>query len=276
MRANIPLNTCSVGTNASRHPGADNDAFPSDRWGRYSSLIIYALSRGCLFRTRRSRLQSEFRIGTFVKSMFRYLVSLVGFAGVLITSGCASNQIEEFKKSAEGFTSYTEGEYRIGVDDVVQVNVWRNPDLSVSVPVRPDGMISVPLIGDVQAGGKTSTEVAETIRQKLSQYIRDPNVAVILSALRSHDYLSRVRVTGAVRQARSMPFRQGMTVLDAVLDAGGVNDFAAPNRTKLYRKINNRTEVLNVELGDILNKGRLETNVQLVPGDVITVPERIF
>lgn len=207
--------------------------------------------------------------------MLTNLILLLG-VGVLVLSGCASNQIDEFNKSAEGFTSYTEGEYRIGVDDVVQVNVWRNADLSVSVPVRPDGMISVPLIGDVQAGGRTSTEVAETIRQKLSQYIRDPNVAVILAALRSHDYLSRIRVTGAVRQPRSMPFRQGMTVLDAVLDAGGVNDFAAPNRTKLYRKINSRTEVLNVELGDVLNKGRLETNVQLVPGDVITVPERIF
>lgn len=276
MRDNVVINTCSAEANINGRPGTHGSAFPSNHWGRYSSLIIDALSRGCSFRTRRPRLPLDVRIGAFVRSMFKHLVSLVGLAGVLLVSGCASNQLDEFKKSAEGFTSYTEGEYRIGVDDVVQVNVWRNPDLSVSVPVRPDGMISVPLIGDVQAGGKTSVEVAETIRQKLSQYIRDPNVAVILSALRSHDYLSRVRVTGAVRQARSMPFRQGMTVLDAVLDAGGVNDFAAPNRTKLYRKINNRTEVLNVELADILNKGRLETNVQLVPGDVITVPERIF
>lgn len=201
---------------------------------------------------------------------------VIGMAGVLLASGCASNRLEEFEKSSEGFTPYTEGEYRIGVDDIVQINVWRNPELSLSVPVRPDGMISVPLIGDVQAGGKTTTQVAEAIRQKLSQFIRDPNVAVILTSLRSHEFLSRIRITGAVRAPRSLPYRQGMTVLDAILEAGGVNDFAAPNRTKLYRKINDRAEVLDIELGDVLNKGKLETNVRLVPGDVITVPERIF
>lgn len=190
--------------------------------------------------------------------------------------GCASNRAAEFEKTAQSFVSAVEGEYKIGVDDRLQVSVWRNPELSVTVPVRPDGMISIPLIGDVKAGGRTPTQVAEVIRQKLSQYIRDPSVAVILSELRSHEFLSRVRVTGAVRTPRSLPFRQGMTVLDAVLEAGGVNDFAAANRARLYRKQNGRTEVLDLELGDILNKGRLETNVLLIPGDVITVPERLF
>jgi polysaccharide export outer membrane protein len=166
--------------------------------------------------------------------------------------------------------------YRIGVDDRVQISVWRNPELSVTVPVRPDGMISVPLIGDVTAGGMTPEQVAKTIREKLAAFVRDPNVTVILTDLRSHEFLSRVRVTGAVRTPRSMPFRQGMTVLDAVLEAGGVSDFAAPNRTKLYRKSKEKTEVIKVELGDILDKGKLGTNVGLIPGDVITVPERIF
>lgn len=195
---------------------------------------------------------------------------------VLTIGGCASNRAEEFNKSAETFVSAVDGEYRIGVDDRVQVSVWRNPDLSVTVPVRPDGRISVPLIGDVQAGGLTPNEVAESIRKKLSVYIRDPSVAVILTELRSHEFLSRVRVTGAVRTPRSLAFRQGMTVLDAVLEAGGINDFAAPNRAKLYRKSKDKTEVLDLELGDILNKGRLSTNVMLVPGDVITIPERLF
>jgi len=167
-------------------------------------------------------------------------------------------------------------EYRIGVDDRVQVTVWRNPELSVTAPVRPDGKISVPLIGDVEAGGRAPAEVAENIKRQLSTYIRDPNVAVIITELRSHEFLSRVRVTGAVRTARSVPYRQGMTVLDVVLEAGGVNDFASPNRTKLYRKFKDKTEVFEIELGDILNKGRLETNLFLRPGDVITVPERLF
>jgi polysaccharide export outer membrane protein len=118
--------------------------------------------------------------------------------------------------------------------------------------------------------------VAENIKKQLSAYLREPNVAVIVTELRSHEYLTRVRVTGAVRSPRSIPHRQGMTVLDAVLDAGGVNDFASPNRTKVYRKTKEKTEVFDIELGDILNKGRLETNLLLKPGDVITVPERLF
>ena len=169
-----------------------------------------------------------------------------------------------------------EGSYRIGVDDRVQIAVWRNPELSVTAPVRPDGKISVPIIGDVEVGGRTPSEVAEVIKKRLSEYVRDPYVAVILTELRSHEFLSRVRVTGAVRTPRSMPHRQGMTVLDAVLEAGGVNDFASPNRTKLYRKVKDKTNVFEVDLGDILKKGRLETNYQLRPGDVVTVPERLF
>ena len=167
-------------------------------------------------------------------------------------------------------------EYRIGADDRVQVTVWRNPELSVTAPVRPDGKISMPLIGDVEAGGRTPGEVAESIKRQLATYIRDPNVAVIITEFRSHEFLSRVRVTGAVRTARSMPYRQGMTILDAVLEAGGVNDFASPNRTKLYRKLKDKTEAFDIELGNILIKGRLETNLFLRPGDVITVPERLF
>src|SRR5262245_39598908 len=172
--------------------------------------------------------------------------------------------------------STVDKDYHIGVDDRGQVTVWRNPELSIAGPVRPDGKITVPLIGDVEAGGRTPPEVAETIKKQLSVYIRDPNVAVIITELRSHEFLSRVRVTGAVRTPRSFPFRQGMTVLDAVLEAGGVNEFAAPNRTKLYRKVKAKIDVFEIELGNILNKGQLQTNLPLRPGDVLTVPERLF
>ena len=166
-------------------------------------------------------------------------------------------------------------DYRIGVDDRVQVSVWRNPELTVTAPVRPDGKISVPIIGDIVAGGHTASEVAESVKKRLSEYIREPNVAVIITELRSHEFLTRVRVTGAVRTPRSMPHRQGMTVLDAVLEAGGLNEFASANRAKLYRKVREKTEVFEVSLGDILARGRLETNLVLRPGDVITVPERL-
>ena len=167
--------------------------------------------------------------------------------------------------------------YRIGVDDQLQVTVWHNPDLSVSVPVRPDGNITVPLIGDVLAGGHTPEEVASDIKGKLGTYVRDPQVAVILTALRSHEYLSRVRVTGAVRQPTSLPYRQGMTVLDVVLAAGGTTPYAAADRTELYRKgKGGSTTPYPVNLDQILQKGQLQTNYPVQPGDVITVPQRAF
>ena len=166
--------------------------------------------------------------------------------------------------------------YLIGVDDIVQVSVWRNPELGIAVPVRPDGKISVPLIGDVAAGGRTPEQVADDIKQKLTAYVRDPQVAVILTELRSHEYLSRVRVTGAVRQPVSVPFRPGMTVLDAVLAAGGLTEFAAPDRSELHRKTGDGARAYEVKLDRILNRGDLSTNYPVAPGDVITVPERTF
>ncbi|MEP6898403.1 MAG: XrtA/PEP-CTERM system exopolysaccharide export protein [Rhodanobacter sp.] len=166
--------------------------------------------------------------------------------------------------------------YHIGVDDQLQISVWHNPDLSVSVPVRPDGKITVPLIGDVDAGGQTPEQVAATIKDKLQAFVRDPQVAVILTQLRSHEYLSRVRVTGAVRTPVSVPYRQGMTVLDAVLAAGGPTEFAAPDRTELYREGKNGTTPYAVRLDKVLQRGDLSTNYPLQPGDVITVQQRAF
>ena len=156
--------------------------------------------------------------------------------------------------------------YRIGVDDVI----------NVTVPVRPDGRISVPLVGDIEAGGRTPEEVSAEITTKLGTYVRNPQVTVIVDQLRSHEYLSRVRVTGAVRTPISVPYRQGMTVLAAVLAAGGTNEFAAADRTELYRKEGATTHAYAVRLDRILQKGELATNYPVQPGDVITVPERSF
>jgi len=166
--------------------------------------------------------------------------------------------------------------YHIGPDDRLQVNVWRNPDLSVLAPVRPDGMISVPLIGDVRAGGRTPEQVATDIEHKLATYVREPKVTVIVTELNSNAFLSRVRVTGAVQRPISIPYRQGMTVLDVVLEAGGVTEFAAPNRTHLYRRVAGETQVYAIQLDDILTRGQLDSNLSLRPGDVISIPERLF
>jgi len=203
------------------------------------------------------------------------IANLLSIYFVYLLTGCAT----EMTTDASTYVPPPSGlvpEYRIGIDDVLQVNVWRNPDLGITVPVRPDGKISVPLVGDVQAGGLTPVDVSKIIKLELDKYVRDPHVTVIVSGLRSHEFLTRLRVTGAVNQPTSLNYRQGMTVLDAILLSGGVNDFAAANRTKLYRKEKNKTVVISIPLDDILYEGELSTNIELLPGDVITVPERLF
>lgn len=165
------------------------------------------------------------------------------------------------------------GSYKIDVGDQVSISVWKNPELNLSEPVRPDGKISVHLVGDMMAAGKTPEALADDIEAALSSYIKDPNVTVILTGLAGHAYLSRVRVTGAVNSNTSMTYHQGMTVLDAVLDAGSVTMYANSNRTKLHRRTETGTETYDIRLKDILEDGDMTTNVYLRPGDVITVPE---
>jgi polysaccharide biosynthesis/export protein len=201
--------------------------------------------------------------------LFRF-AAVIAFA--FLVSACASSGGTAAPPPA--LSENLVDDYQIGIDDIVQVSVWRNPELGITVPVRPDGKISVPLVGDVSAGGRTPGEVSKEIQERLSAFVRDPQVAVILTDLRSHEYLSRVRVTGAVRQPISIPFRQGMTVLDAVLAAGGVTEFAAPARSDLYRKTGDSTRSYAVRLDHILEDGDLTTNFKVAPGDVITVPER--
>ena len=167
-------------------------------------------------------------------------------------------------------------EYRLGEGDVVAVSVWKNPDLSVTVPVRPDGFISVPLVGDVLAGGRTPSEIVLDTEGKLAQYIRAPKVTVIVTNLVSSQFQNRVRVVGAVAQPSSISHRSGMTVLDLVLEAGGLTDFAASQSAKLYRKDSAGTQVYPIYLKSILQDGVLDTNYSLAPGDVVSIPERRF
>ena len=163
--------------------------------------------------------------------------------------------------------------YRIGVADQLQVSVWKNPDLSVTVPVRPDGRITVPLAGDIKVGGETPTAVAAAIKKLLAAFVNDPEVTVIVIGMNSAEYTTRVRVTGAVRSPRSLPYRQGMTVLDVVLESGGLTDFAAASNTVLYHADGKHQDI---KLDAILQRGDLSTNYALAPGDVVTVPEQRF
>lgn len=167
-------------------------------------------------------------------------------------------------------------DYTIGVSDALQVNVWKNPELSVAVPVRPDGKISLPLVGDIVAAGETSEQLAKNVSARLKNFIRNPQVTVIVTNPASSDFERRIRVTGAVLRPLSVPYRDGMTVLDMVLEAGGLTEFASANKSKLYRKVNGTIEVYDIYLNDILKKGRLVTNYALQPSDIVTVPERAF
>jgi polysaccharide export outer membrane protein len=172
--------------------------------------------------------------------------------------------------------SYSEEEYRIGVSDELGINVWRNDELSLTVPVRPDGKISVPLIGDVLAAGKTSEALAEDITARLTEFIRSPQVTVIVADAASTDFQQTVRVTGAVVSPAAFPYRKGMTVMDVVLSVGGITDFASENKAKLYRTANGEVKSYPIYLKDILERGKLETNYKMAPGDIISVPERSF
>jgi polysaccharide export outer membrane protein len=200
----------------------------------------------------------------------KHLVRLLAISTAFVLAGCVANTAAPPPDESPdvGFSS----EYRIGVGDSLSINVWRNPDLSVTVPVRPDGKVSVPLAGDIEVGNRTPEEVGAAITKVIGKFIRDPYVTVIVTDMGSDQYRSRVRVTGAVNSPLSAPYRQGMTVLDVVLEAGGLTEFANPSRASLYRK----NEKIAIDLRGILNRGDMSTNYALIPGDVITVPERAF
>lgn len=199
----------------------------------------------------------------------------IWFSFLLIVAlvGCSSNVSREAPIAEVGLLA----EYHIGVGDQLRVSVWRNAELSVDVPVRPDGKISMPLIGDVLAAGKEAELLAADIAKELSAFVREPQVTVIVSNPGSSDFQRRVRVSGAVEESQSIPYRDGMTVLDLILLAGGLNEFASGNKAKLYRKVSSgEVKVFSVRLVDILERGKLETNYQLMPSDIVAVPERSF
>lgn len=203
----------------------------------------------------------------------RYILIILALA--LAGCGSGGGLLEEDLRPPEPEASDSP-EYRLGSGDIVSVSVWKNADLSVRVPVRPDGYISVPLVGDVLAGKRTPSEIARDTETKLLQYIRTPKVSIIVEELNSDEFKNRVRVVGGVAEPKSISHREGMTVLDLVLEAGGVNEFASPEAAKLYRTIGGDTKIYPVFLESILKDGVLDTNYSLFPGDVISIPERRF
>ena len=164
--------------------------------------------------------------------------------------------------------------YIIGPGDTIQIFVWRNPELSVTVPVRPDGKISTPLVEDMVAVGKSPTQLSRDIEAVLVEYIRSPQVNVIVSnAISTY---SQVKGLGQVKTPQAVPFREGMHVLDLVLAMGGLTDYAAGNRAKIVRQQGSVHQELRVKLNDLMNRGDMRQNLELKPGDVLIVPSSLF
>jgi polysaccharide export outer membrane protein len=164
--------------------------------------------------------------------------------------------------------------YIIGPGDTLQVFVWRNAELSSTVPVRPDGKISTPLVEDMVAVGKTPSQLARDVEKVLGEYVRSPQVNIIVTQPLSA--FSQVKVIGQVLKPQSLPYHEGMTVLDALLTVGGLGPYAAGNRAKVVRMSSGQQTEISVNLGRIIDKGDMTQNIRLQPGDVIVVPETRF
>jgi len=211
------------------------------------------------------------------KGMVRVLVgALISIAVTVTLSGCASQPGPAPGANDENAPpmSTQVQPYEIGVGDTISVNVWRNPELSQTIIVRPDGYISMPLMGDVLADGQRPEALAATIDQSLRSVIRTPEVTVMVTNPASSEYLNLVRVTGQVNAPTSIPFKQGMRVMDVVLQAGGVSDYGAGSRATLNRRVGADYRSYAIDLEAIFSRGDMSTNFLLQPDDVITVPEK--
>lgn len=165
-------------------------------------------------------------------------------------------------------------DYRIGPGDTLKVYVFQNEELSATVPVRPDGKISTPLVEDMVAVGKSPSQLARDIEKSLAEYVKSPKVNVVVMVAAS--VFSQVKVIGQVKTPQALPYRDGMTVLDAVLAVGGLGQFAAGNRAHIVRTENGKQVEIKVKLDSLVNSGDMKQNLPLKPGDVLVVPETRF
>lgn len=197
------------------------------------------------------------------------------FCVLLMTSFLAQPALAQTPAEAPApAASVVSADYLIGPGDTLQIFVWQNPELSVTVPVRPDGRISTPLVGDTVTVGKTPAQLAADLETALAVYIRTPKVSVIVS--QAVGALSQVQVIGQVTRPSGVPYHAGLRVLDALLAVGGLTEFAAPNRAVLIRTENGKESKTKIRVGDLLDSGDLDQNLILKPGDVIVIPQTWF
>jgi polysaccharide biosynthesis/export protein len=165
-------------------------------------------------------------------------------------------------------------EYKIGPLDTLNVIVWRNPDLSTTVTVRPDGLVTTPLVQDLQAAGRTPAALSRDIEKALLKYIRDPVVSVVVTNFQGI-YSEQIRIVGEAAKPQSVAYRQNMTVLDVMIQAGGMTDYADGNSAILVRGSENGKQY-RVRLSDLLRRGDISANVNMLPGDIVIIPQSWF
>lgn len=197
-------------------------------------------------------------------------------AGLVLAAACSSAPPPPSEGvSVAQLQEQTYPDYVIGPYDRLNVFVWRAPELSSEISVRPDGRISTPLVDDMVAAGKTPAELASAIEEALRDYVRTPQVTVIVSDF-SSTFDQQVRVLGEAQQPSAIPYQAGMTTLDVMIAVGGLTEFAAGNRAKLIRGRGEDKQTYRLRLGDLLRQGDVSADVALQPGDVILIPETLF
>ncbi|MFZ3236635.1 MAG: XrtA/PEP-CTERM system exopolysaccharide export protein [Stellaceae bacterium] len=204
--------------------------------------------------------------------MHRRLFRAAGLIAVFVVAGCHNAPPLPPAPPASALPS---SEYIIGPGDRLNIFVWRNPELSIAVEVRPDGRLSIPLVEDVVAIGKTTTQLARELEQRLSKYIKEPVVTVIAQGFVG-PFNEQVRIIGEAAQPRAIPYRTDMTVLDAMIEVGGLTRYAAGNDTVIVRTAGGRQQTYSVHLDDLIRDGDVSSNVALQPGDILIIPQRLF
>ncbi len=201
------------------------------------------------------------------------LKALVSAIAVVMLTACAgrSPDVPELPPVAESGST----EYTIGPGDMLKVFVWRHEDLSTTVPVRPDGRISTPLVEDMPAAGKTPTALARDIEVVLEEYIRSPTVNIIVEEFIG-TFGEQIRVVGQAANPQALPYRDGMTLLDVMIAVGGLGEFAAGNRGKVIRRAGDEQTEIKVRIDDLVNDGDIRQNLVMRPGDVVIIPEARF
>ena len=206
--------------------------------------------------------------------MVNAISRVVGLVGVLLLLAACSNSLPS-ANTLPSTPSPDAANYRIGPGDVLNVFVWHNTDLSAQMPVRPDGRISLPLIGDLVAAGQTPTDLSAQIQDKLKAFVKDPLVTVIPTQFVGM-YTRQVRVIGEAVQPRAIPYSANMTALDVMIAVGGLTKYADGDRAVLVRSLNGKEQSYQMHLDSLVRDGDVSQNVALQPGDILIIPQRFF